>query len=94
VGSANAAQTPQKTTATIKTRLRERILSNDSAQAARGKGNRHGTEGELRESYRWLRLIQRVPLLRPKLVEPLTEETDELIRIFVKSVKTAKSKAR
>ncbi len=49
---------------------------------------------ELRESYRWLRLIQKVPLLRPKLVEPLRTETDELIRIFVKSVKTAKTKTR
>jgi four helix bundle protein len=49
---------------------------------------------ELRESYRWLRLIHQVPLLRPKLVEPLTAETDELIRIFVKSVKTAKTKTR
>jgi four helix bundle protein len=45
---------------------------------------------ELRESYRWLKLIGRVPLLRPKLVEPLILETDELIRIFVKSVKTAR----
>ena len=49
---------------------------------------------ELRESYRWLRLIQRVPLLGPKLVEPLTAETDELIRIFVKSIKTARAKTR
>ena len=30
---------------------------------------------ELRESYRWLRLIQRVPLLRPRLVDPLVKET-------------------
>ncbi len=47
---------------------------------------------ELRDSFRWLRLIQRVPLLRPKLVEPLVGETDELIRIFVQSIKTAKAK--
>ncbi len=47
---------------------------------------------ELRESYRWLRLIQRVPLLRPARVEPLVAETDELIRIFVQSVKTAQSR--
>src|SRR6266567_1559213 len=44
---------------------------------------------ELRESYRWLLLIQRVPLLKPKLVDPLVTETDELIRIFVSSLKTA-----
>ena len=38
---------------------------------------------ELRESYRWLRLVQTVPLLPPKRVTPLVNETDELIRIFV-----------
>jgi four helix bundle protein len=47
---------------------------------------------ELRESYRWLRLIQRVPLLQPKLVDPLVLETDELIRIFVSSIKTSAGK--
>src|SRR5947207_12309517 len=36
---------------------------------------------ELRESYRWLRLIQHVPLLKPALVQPLVIETEELIRI-------------
>ena len=44
---------------------------------------------ELRESFRWLRLIQHVPLLKPTRVKPLMEETDELIRIFVQSIKTA-----
>src|SRR5712691_6792938 len=29
---------------------------------------------ELRESRRWLRLIQRVPLLKPRLVQSLVEE--------------------
>ena len=47
---------------------------------------------ELRESFRWLRLIQRVPLLKPKLVDPLVLETDELIRIFVRSIQTAQRK--
>jgi four helix bundle protein len=47
---------------------------------------------ELRESYRWLRLIQRVPLMKSELVEPLVNETDELIRIFVCSVKTAEAR--
>jgi four helix bundle protein len=37
---------------------------------------------ELRELRRWLRLIHRVPLLKPALVEPLLQETEELIRIF------------
>ncbi len=44
---------------------------------------------ELRESHRWLRLIQRVPLLPTDQTDPLLRETDELIRIFVASVKTA-----
>ena len=34
---------------------------------------------ELRESHRWLRLIQRIPLLKPTLVEPLAAETEELM---------------
>src|ERR1039458_4445968 len=41
---------------------------------------------ELREFWRWLLLIQRVPLLRPRLVETPVKETDELIRIFVRSI--------
>ena len=44
---------------------------------------------ELRESRRWLRLIQRVPLLKAALVEPLLQETEELIRIFHTSIQTA-----
>ena len=44
---------------------------------------------ELRESYRWLRLVQTVPLLPPERVTPLVQETDELIRIFVTSISTA-----
>src|SRR5262245_31237294 len=47
---------------------------------------------ELRESLRWLRLVQRVPLLKPALVEPLASETDELIRIFRSSIKTAEKR--
>src|SRR5271169_2113740 len=38
---------------------------------------------ELKESRRWLRLIQRVPLLKPETqVDPLLSETEELVRIF------------
>jgi len=45
---------------------------------------------ELRESYRWLLLIRRVPLVSGKTeIEPLIKETDELIRIFFKSIQTA-----
>jgi four helix bundle protein len=44
---------------------------------------------EPRESRRWLRLIQRVPLLKPAQIQPLVDETEELIRIFAASLKTA-----
>jgi four helix bundle protein len=45
---------------------------------------------ELRESYRWLLLIRRVPLIESEAeVKSLIGETDELIRIFVKSIQTA-----
>lgn len=47
---------------------------------------------ELRESRRWLRLIHRVPLTRELVTaETLIQETEELIRIFAKSIKTAKA---
>ena len=48
---------------------------------------------ELRESLRWLRLVQRVPLLKAAKVDPLLNETEELIRIFVKSGKTSQQRA-
>jgi four helix bundle protein len=45
---------------------------------------------ELRESYRWLLLVRRVPLVKQEIaVTGLINETDELIRIFVKSLQTA-----
>jgi four helix bundle protein len=44
---------------------------------------------ELRETWRWLRLIQRVPMVpKPELLDPLITETDELIRIFRQSIIT------
>ena len=49
---------------------------------------------ELRETRRWLRLIQRVPLVRvPASADPLVQETEELIRIFYRSIATAKKRA-
>jgi four helix bundle protein len=46
---------------------------------------------ELRESYRCLLLIRRVPLTEAEAdVSDLINETDELIRIFVKSIQTAR----
>ena len=49
---------------------------------------------ELRESKRAIRLVQRVPLIRNvSEVDPVLEETEELIRIFYASIRTAKRKA-
>ena len=44
---------------------------------------------ELRESRRWLRLIQRVPMLKASAMQSPVEETEELIRIFSTSIRTA-----
>lgn len=46
---------------------------------------------ELRETKVWLTLILRTEIISPNdRLEPLIQECDELISIFVKSVKTAK----
>jgi len=48
---------------------------------------------ELRETRRWLRLVQRVPLVRaPAGVDPLVQETEELIKIFYRSIATARKR--
>ena len=48
---------------------------------------------ELRETIRWIKLTQRVPLFdKPELVDVLLEENDELIRIFFASIATAEKK--
>jgi four helix bundle protein len=45
---------------------------------------------ELRESQRWLKLIQRVPLIKKsELLNDILQETEELIKIFATSIKTA-----
>ncbi|RRJ94625.1 four helix bundle protein [Opitutaceae bacterium TAV4] len=50
---------------------------------------------ELRETWRWLRLIERVPLIEnPVLLAPLLDETDQLIRIFRKSILTAQKRQK
>ena len=50
---------------------------------------------ELRESQRWLKLIQKVPLIsKPVLLDEILSETEELIKIFVTSIKTAEKKKR
>lgn len=49
---------------------------------------------ELKETFRWLMLIERVPLIeKPALTQPLIQETDELIRIFSSSIRTAQTNA-
>ena len=48
---------------------------------------------ELRESFRWLRLIERANLQPPsEQLKHLLNETDQLIRIFVTSIQTAKKR--
>jgi len=43
----------------------------------------------------WLKLIQKVPLIKkPELRNDILEETEELIKIFVTSIKTAEKKKK
>jgi four helix bundle protein len=45
---------------------------------------------ELKETWRWLRLSKNVPLIKsPANLDSLLQETDELIRIFVTSIRTS-----
>ena len=49
---------------------------------------------ELREARRWLRLVGRVPLVKPESEAAVVlQETEELIRIFFASIRTAKKNA-
>jgi four helix bundle protein len=48
---------------------------------------------ELRETHRWLKLIQEVPLIEnPKSLDSLIDETDQLERILNASITTVKSR--
>ena len=47
---------------------------------------------ELRETLIWLRIIERKELCDPKELKHITGECDQLIAIFVKSVKTAENR--
>jgi four helix bundle protein len=48
---------------------------------------------ELRESYRWIRLIQHATIIKPRQrVQPLLVETEELIKIFKTSVRTSQKR--
>jgi len=49
---------------------------------------------ELRESRRWLRLIQRTPLMSDASeIDEAIRETDELVRIFAASIRKARANA-
>lgn len=49
---------------------------------------------ELKESWRWLRLVEQADLISPNSkLAPLLEETAELIRIFSASIKTSQLKS-
>ena len=45
----------------------------------------------LRETLIWLKIIERKPLCEPQRMTEIVRECDELIAIFVKSVKTAET---
>jgi len=48
---------------------------------------------QLRDSRRWMRLIQRAALdAKPPLVDSLLAEAEQLIRIFAASIRTAEKK--
>jgi four helix bundle protein len=50
---------------------------------------------EFRESKRWLLLIQRVPLIgSTSAVDSVLRETEELIKIFVASIRTAEKRLK
>ncbi len=49
---------------------------------------------ELRESWRLMRLAKKARLAEGESIDPLLKETDELIRIFVTSIKTASTRPR
>jgi four helix bundle protein len=48
---------------------------------------------ELRESLRWIRLVRKSQLLPEPQILPLEKENDELIRIFVASIRTSNQRA-
>lgn len=47
---------------------------------------------ELDETAYWLELLVEARIVQPEKLDSLQKETDELIRIFVSSVRTAKAK--
>jgi len=49
-----------------------------------------GAQQELDESELWLELLSDSGVIKPRLIEPLREETNELISIFVTMTKNVK----
>jgi len=49
---------------------------------------------ELRETRVWLIMIMRANLIKPALIEPLLDENDQLISIYVASIKTTRKNQR
>jgi len=50
---------------------------------------------DLRETFLWFKPAQRTPLIKPDAkLDPLLGECDELIRIFVTSLRTSESRSR
>jgi four helix bundle protein len=49
---------------------------------------------EFKETRRWLRLLQRSRLVPAPKMEPILQETEELIKIFAASVRTADKNAQ
>jgi four helix bundle protein len=48
---------------------------------------------EMRETWRWLRLNQRIPLVtKPELLDSIIDEADQLIRIFRQNIIAAKKR--
>lgn len=49
---------------------------------------------ELKETWRWLRLIKHAELLKPAIkLDSTLQETDESIRIFASSIKTSRARS-
>jgi four helix bundle protein len=49
---------------------------------------------ELKESRFWLRFIHETEMVKPHLVKPLSQESEELCKIFASSIRTARKRSR
>ena len=73
------------------------LSNHGEAQAAESPGDFIHTLSvglkELKESRRWLRLVVKAQLVNESVrIEPLLAETEELVRIFAASIRTARSR--